>query len=273
MAAQTCRGLAPYAAGPVQVTGEGSLTLESNAVAAGLGYSFPRGFFADASVGTRSSATFNGSTLELAGGVGYEVHLGRYQLCPIAAAGMGTGPSKPFGNGESRSNRTAQLGLSAGISAGTIARWQVVPTLAFSYAYRQDAAHDYAGSTLFQISDHYALAQAGIAYVEGKVRRVVVEKDCVRRVVLDDKRALEADIVFSLYGSNPRTDLLRDLPVALERNGHIRIDDKNRTSLPGFFAAGDCDSKHSHQVVTAAHEGAMAAQAANHVLYPAMQRL
>jgi hypothetical protein len=165
MAAQTCRGLAPYAAGPVQVTGEGSLTPQSNAVAAGLGYSLPRGLFADASVGTRSSDTFNGSTLELAAGVGYAIQLGRYQLCPIAAAGMGTGPSKPFGNGEGRSNRTAQLGLSAGISTGTIARWQVVPTLAFSYAYRQDAAHDFAGSTLFQISDHYALAQAGIGFV------------------------------------------------------------------------------------------------------------
>ena len=117
------------------------------------------------------------------------------------------------------------------------------------------------------------LAQAGIAYVEGRVQRVVVEKDCIRRVVLDDKRTLEADILFSLYGSIPRTELLRALPVALERNGHIRIDDKNRTSLPGFFAAGDCDSKHSHQVVTAAHEGAMAALAANHVLYPAAQRL
>jgi len=117
------------------------------------------------------------------------------------------------------------------------------------------------------------LAQAGITYVEGRVRRVVVQKDCIRRVVLEDKRILEADIVFSLYGSTPRTELLRGLPVALERNGHIRIDDKNRTSLAGFFAAGDCDSKHSHQVVTAAHEGAMAAQAANHVLYPALQRL
>ena len=43
--------------------------------------------------------------------------------------------------------------------------------------------------------------------------------------------------------------------------------------LPGLFAAGDCDNKHSHQVVSAAAEGAMAAQAANHVLYPPLQRL
>src|SRR3954454_1274375 len=99
-AAQTCRGLAPYDAGPLQVTGEGSLTLESNAVAAGVGYGLPRGFFADASVGTRSSDAFNGSTLELSAGVGYAIQLGRYQLCPIASAGLGTGPRKPFGNGE-----------------------------------------------------------------------------------------------------------------------------------------------------------------------------
>ena len=63
------------------------------------------------------------------------------------------------------------------------------------------------------------------------------------------------------------------MPVGLDRNGHVRIDDKNRTNLPAFFAAGDVDGKHGHQVITAAAEGAMAAQAANHVLYPAAQRL
>ncbi len=117
------------------------------------------------------------------------------------------------------------------------------------------------------------LAQDGIAYVEGRVRRVITDPHCVRRVVLDDERTLDADILFSLYGSRPRTELLRALPLALARNGHIRIDDKNRTNLPGLFAAGDCDNKHSHQVISAAAEGAMAAQAANHVLYPPRQRL
>ena len=105
------------------------------------------------------------------------------------------------------------------------------------------------------------------------MKRLIADQHCVRRVVLDDKRTLEADILFSLYGSTPRTDLLRALPVALARNGHIRIDDKNRTNLPGLFAAGDCDDKHSHQVISAAAEGAMAAQAANQALYPPRQRL
>jgi thioredoxin reductase (NADPH) len=117
------------------------------------------------------------------------------------------------------------------------------------------------------------LTQCGIGRIEGRVRKVIASKERIRRVVLDDGRTLEADILFSLYGSTPRTELLRELPVALDGNGHVRIDDKNRTSLPAFFAAGDVDGKHSHQVISAAAEGAMAAQAANHVLYPAVQRM
>jgi thioredoxin reductase (NADPH) len=61
--------------------------------------------------------------------------------------------------------------------------------------------------------------------------------------------------------------LLKDLPLERTTAGYVVIDDKNRTNLAGFFAAGDVSNKHSHQVVSAAHEGAMAAQAANHVLY------
>ena len=92
-------------------------------------------------------------------------------------------------------------------------------------------------------------------------------------VVLDDGKALRADYIFSLYGSEPRTELLRALPVALAANGHVRIDEKNRTNVKTFFAAGDVTDKHGHQVVTAVHEGAAAAMAANHVLYPPLQRL
>ena len=43
--------------------------------------------------------------------------------------------------------------------------------------------------------------------------------------------------------------------------------------LPALFAAGDVTDKHTHQVVSAAHEGAVAAQAANQVLYPPAQKL
>jgi thioredoxin reductase (NADPH) len=120
---------------------------------------------------------------------------------------------------------------------------------------------------------HRKLAEAGIALRSGRVRRVVAGEKGLDHVRLDDGSRVEADYIFSLYGSEPRTALLRGLPVALAANGHVRTNEKGQTSLPTFFAAGDVTDKHSHQVVAAVHEGAAAAMAANHVLYPPLQRL
>ena len=92
-------------------------------------------------------------------------------------------------------------------------------------------------------------------------------------VRFEDGTCTRYDYVFSLLGAKPRTGGLDDLQVPRSRTGFIRVDDKNRTQIPGFFAAGDVTDKHSHQVASAAHEGAMAAQAANFVLYPPRQRL
>jgi hypothetical protein len=163
--AQICRGLASFSTGPVQITGEGSLTPESNAIGAGLGYGLAGGLFGDASIGTRSSDTFRGSSLELGVGAGYEIEIGKLHVCPTGSLGLGIGPTKPFGAGEDRSSRSALLGVSVGAIVGASPRWQLVPTLAFSYAYRKDQARDNAGTTLFEISDHYALAQVGFGLV------------------------------------------------------------------------------------------------------------
>lgn len=117
------------------------------------------------------------------------------------------------------------------------------------------------------------LRAEGIALVHGKVERVNVQGGAVQGVQLRGGGTLDTDILFSLYGSSPNTEALCDLPLDLARNGHVRINTKNQTNLPGFFAAGDVTNKHSHQVASAVHEGAQAAQAANHVLYPEVQRL
>jgi thioredoxin reductase (NADPH) len=117
------------------------------------------------------------------------------------------------------------------------------------------------------------LGAAGIPVRYGRVKRVRASGERIERVVLDDGAELRPDYIFSLYGSDPRTELLRALPVALTRTGHVRIDDKNRTNLPTFFAAGDVSDRYGHQVATAVHEGATAALGANHVLYPSSQRV
>jgi len=117
------------------------------------------------------------------------------------------------------------------------------------------------------------LERSSVRLLYGRVRRVRITDGEMREVRLVDGTTVEADLLFSLYGSRPNTDALTDLGVDLARNGHVRIDEKNKTNLPTFFAAGDVTNKHGHQVATAVHEGAQAAQAANHVLYPVRQQL
>jgi thioredoxin reductase (NADPH) len=117
------------------------------------------------------------------------------------------------------------------------------------------------------------LDEAGVRVQRGRIRRVAAGEHGIERVVLDDRSELKPDYIFSLYGSEPRTELLRALPVALTHSGYVRIDDKCRTNVPTFFAAGDVSDKHGHQVAAAVHEGAAAAMSANHVLYPPLQRL
>jgi len=117
------------------------------------------------------------------------------------------------------------------------------------------------------------LRDAGVDIKHAHVRRVDVQGEDLTSVTLTTGEQVPCGILFSLYGSRPNTEPIRDLGVQLARNGHVRINEKNQTNLPTFFAAGDVTNKHSHQVVSAAHEGAQAAQAANHVLYPERQTL
>jgi thioredoxin reductase (NADPH) len=95
----------------------------------------------------------------------------------------------------------------------------------------------------------------------------------VECVTLTDGRELRADLIFSLYGADPNTELLQELPVRLTEKKVIDVNAKYQTSLERFYAAGDVTNHHSDQISAAVHGGAQAAQAANFVLYPARQRL
>lgn len=72
---------------------------------------------------------------------------------------------------------------------------------------------------------------------------------------------LNVDGLFIYVGFEPQTSYL---PENLEKDnqGFIITDTEMRTNIPGIFAAGDIRSKLCRQVVTAAGDGATAAQAA-----------
>ncbi|MDR3358790.1 MAG: FAD-dependent oxidoreductase [Desulfovibrio sp.] len=75
------------------------------------------------------------------------------------------------------------------------------------------------------------------------------------------EQRLPIDGLFVYVGIEPATDFL---PAELQRDaqGFILTDVEMRTSIPGIFAAGDTRSKLCRQVITAAGDGATAAQAA-----------
>jgi hypothetical protein len=167
-AAQTCLGLAPFSKSAVQVTAEGALAQGSDALTAGLGYGLPRGVFGGLAVGTRSVEAFDGSSLDLGAGVGYQVPVARttqLELCPVASFNLGIGPNSRFGAGVDRSSRAASIGLALGASLRGGPRMQIVPTVGLRYFHGKSWAENSAGATLFEIAENYGRAQVGVGIV------------------------------------------------------------------------------------------------------------
>ena len=88
----------------------------------------------------------------------------------------------------------------------------------------------------------------------------------VKNVKTGETRLVEADEedgifgVFGFIGTVPNSTLFEGM-VEME-HGYIKTDDEMRTNIPGVFAAGDVRVKTFRQVVTAAADGAIAANQA-----------
>jgi thioredoxin reductase len=76
-----------------------------------------------------------------------------------------------------------------------------------------------------------------------------------------ETRELAVDGVFVQMALLPNNEMVRDL-VEVGEEGHIVINQRCETTLPGLFAAGDVTNIHSEQVLAAIGEGAKAALSA-----------
>ena len=81
----------------------------------------------------------------------------------------------------------------------------------------------------------------------------------------EEKAIIDVDAVFVSIGRTPVTGFLADT-LDLE-NGYIRADESTKTNVPGIFAAGDVRTKSLRQVITAAADGAVAAEEAAKFLF------
>ncbi len=87
-----------------------------------------------------------------------------------------------------------------------------------------------------------------------------LEKVTVRDLKTGSTRDLEVDGLFVFVGMQPNTSFVPE-SVHTEK-GFVVTDTEMRTNVPGIFAVGDVRDKLCRQVVTAAGDGATAAQAA-----------
>lgn len=80
----------------------------------------------------------------------------------------------------------------------------------------------------------------------------------VSGIVLSDGSEIECQGLFVAVGMEPQTELLKGV-VTLDKTGYVVADETGKTSVDGFFVAGDVRAKALRQVVTAAADGANAA--------------
>ena len=110
-----------------------------------------------------------------------------------------------------------------------------------------------------------------IEVIRSHVPVEIVEKDGkVGGIVLKNVNdgtltTLTTSAVFPYIGADPCTEFARALPI-LDERGYVIVNDKMETACRGIYGAGDVTVKNLRQVVTAANDGAIAAQQAFHQL-------
>lgn len=94
-------------------------------------------------------------------------------------------------------------------------------------------------------------AKYEIEYLEGIASKVY-------HIHHDDPIPEDAEAVFVAIGRVPSTGFLKGL-VDMDEKGYIVAGEDCKTSCPGIYAVGDCRTKTTRQLVTAAADGAVAA--------------
>ncbi len=88
----------------------------------------------------------------------------------------------------------------------------------------------------------------------------LIGEEKLQKVKLKNQE-LELDGLFVEIGSEPASKIVQPLGVELE-NQFIKVDNQKKTNIPGLFAVGDVTNGIMKQIITAAADGAIAANMA-----------
>jgi thioredoxin reductase (NADPH) len=104
---------------------------------------------------------------------------------------------------------------------------------------------------------HWELNQI-VEEILGDPKRKIVTGLRLRDVRDQSTKELKINALFLAIGHIPTTGLVKD-SVALDPEGYIVVNERQETSVPGLYAAGDCHDRRYRQAVTAAGMGCRAA--------------
>ena len=85
--------------------------------------------------------------------------------------------------------------------------------------------------------EHDRLAAAGVAMVDGPAEAVAITGKCI--VVDTAEGHYTFDSIYPALGSDTHTQLAEMVGARLSEDGCVGVDARQRTSVPGFYAAGD----------------------------------
>lgn len=110
------------------------------------------------------------------------------------------------------------------------------------------------------------LAEHAIPVHEGRIEAVEHVEADIQALVFEGDRRVAVDVAFTTRGDIYHNHLALSVGCAVDHEGQVEVDHRGRTTVPGVFAAG-CLTPANCQVVVAAGQGAVAAQAINRELF------
>ena len=110
------------------------------------------------------------------------------------------------------------------------------------------------------------LEEYHIPVFKQRIRSVDHENQQIQALTLDDGLKAEIDVMFTTRGDVYHNDLAEGLGAKVSAEGEIVVDADQRTTVTGLYAAG-CVTPANCQMIIAAGQGAVAAQAINRDLF------
>jgi hypothetical protein len=128
--AQLCAGGAPYTTGRMQAGAQVASNDDYSSYGVGLNFGTARGLYGGAQIANNDYDFLDESGLWIGAGGGYQMRPATkgFQICPVAAIGLGMGPDDIAGSGTDMSVRQFSAGAIVGMVAHRARNFQIIPT-------------------------------------------------------------------------------------------------------------------------------------------------